>query len=64
MLFRSPIFTSVFNWFILGFTIQLDEITKDVSLIVTDFCPEDELEESKLLWDSLVADLKQVLGSA
>jgi hypothetical protein len=42
----------------------MDEITKDVSLIVTDFCPEDELEESKLLWDSLVADLKQVLGSA
>ena len=41
----------------------MDEITKDVSLIVTDFSPEDELEESKLLWDSLISDLKQVLGS-
>ena len=46
------------------FTIQMDEITKDVSLIVTDFSPEDELEESKLLWDSLISDLKQVLGSS
>ena len=45
------------------FKIQMDEITKDVSLIITDFSEEDELEEAKLLWDSLVSDLKQVLGS-
>tara|TARA_B100001057_G_C22690685_1_gene887643 strand:- start:627 stop:1019 length:393 start_codon:yes stop_codon:yes gene_type:complete len=45
------------------FKIQMDEITKDVSLIITDFSYEDELEEAKLLWDSLVSDLKQVLGS-
>ena len=43
--------------------IQVDEITKDVSLIVTDYSDEDELEEAKLLWNSLIADLKQVLGS-
>lgn len=43
--------------------IQLDEITKDVSLMITDFSPEDELEESKMLWDNMVSDLKQVLGS-
>ena len=41
----------------------MDEITKDVSLIVTDYSDEDELEEAKLLWNSLIADLKQVLGS-
>ena len=41
----------------------MDEITKDVSLIVTDFADEDELDEAKLLWDSLISDLKQVLGS-
>ena len=35
------------------FKIQVDEITKDVSLIVTDFAEEDELEESKMLWDNL-----------
>jgi len=45
------------------FKIQVDEITKDVSLIITDFSEEDELEESKMLWDNLVSDLKQVLGA-
>ena len=46
------------------FKIQVDEITKDVSLIVTDFAEEDELEESKMLLDNLVSDLKQVLGAS
>jgi uncharacterized protein YndB with AHSA1/START domain len=46
------------------FKIQVDEITKDVSLIVTDFAEEAELEESKMLWDNLVSDLKQVLGAS
>ena len=45
------------------FKIQMGEITKDVSLIITDYADEDELEEAKLLWDSLISDLKQVLGS-
>ena len=45
------------------FKIQMDEITKDVSLIITDYADEDEHEEAKLLWDSLISDLKQVLGS-
>ncbi|OYU84461.1 MAG: hypothetical protein CFE24_06600 [Flavobacterium sp. BFFFF2] len=44
--------------------IMEDEITKDVSLVVTDFAPEDELEASKLLWENQVSDLKHVLGSA
>ena len=44
--------------------IQFDEITKDVSLIVTDFAEdEDEVEESKLLWTNQIFDLKKVLGS-
>ncbi len=43
--------------------ISEDEITKDVSLIVTDFAFEDELEESKQLWKNQIADLKQVIGS-
>lgn len=43
--------------------IQVDEITNDVSLIVTDFSEEEELPESKLLWESLVSDLKHVIGS-
>ncbi|HXJ98324.1 MAG TPA: START-like domain-containing protein [Gelidibacter sp.] len=44
--------------------IQVDEITKDVSLIVTDFIYEDEVEEAKMLWENQISDLKQVLGSA
>ncbi len=43
--------------------IQVDEITNDVSLIVTDFSEEEELSESKLLWESLVSNLKHVIGS-
>ena len=44
--------------------IQFDEITKDVSLIVTDFAEdEEEVEESKLLWTNQISDLKMVLGS-
>ena len=44
--------------------IQFDEITKDVSLIVTDFAEDDdEVEESKLLWTNQIGDLKKVLGS-
>ncbi len=43
--------------------IIVDEITKDVSLFITDFAEEDEVEEAKLLWKNQVSDLKQVLGS-
>lgn len=43
--------------------IQRDEITKDVNLIVVDFSDEEDLEQSKLLWENQISDLKQVLGS-
>ena len=43
--------------------IIVDEITKDVSLFITDFAEEDELDEAKMLWENQVSDLKQVLGS-
>lgn len=46
------------------FKIDVDEITKDVSLVISDYADDDEIDESKLLWDNLVADLKQVLGSS
>jgi uncharacterized protein YndB with AHSA1/START domain len=44
--------------------IIVDEITKDVSLFITDFSDDDELEEAKMLWDNQVSDLKQVIGSS
>ena len=43
--------------------IIVDEITKDVSLFVTDFADEDDIEEAKMLWESQISDLKQVIGS-
>ncbi len=43
--------------------IQVDEITQDVSLIVTDFAYEDEIEEGKMLWENMIGNLRQVLGS-
>jgi uncharacterized protein YndB with AHSA1/START domain len=40
-----------------------DEITKDVSLMVVDFAEENEIDESKKLWENQVSDLKHVIGS-
>lgn len=40
-----------------------DEITKDVSLMVIDYAPEDEVEEASLLWENQISDLKHVIGS-
>ena len=50
------------NDYFFEFKIQVDDITNDVSLIVTDFSEEDELEESKMLWYNLISSLKQILG--
>ncbi len=45
--------------------IQVDEITKDVSLMITDFADDDdEVEEGRMLWANQISSLKQVLGSA
>ncbi|NQX86420.1 MAG: SRPBCC domain-containing protein [Flavobacteriaceae bacterium] len=43
--------------------IQVDDITKDVSVMITDFCEDDEIDEAKMLWENQIADLKHVLGS-
>lgn len=43
--------------------IQVDEITKDVSLMVTDYADDDEIEEGKMLWDNMISNLKHILGS-
>ena len=52
------------NEYYFEFKILVDDITNDVSLIVTDFSDEDEFDESKMLWDNLISSLKQVLGSS
>ncbi|GGG10143.1 hypothetical protein GCM10011344_08530 [Dokdonia pacifica] len=43
--------------------IQVDEITKDVSLIITDYAEEDEVDEGKMFWDNQISELKHVIGS-
>ncbi|WP_338407825.1 START-like domain-containing protein [uncultured Flavobacterium sp.] len=43
--------------------ILVDEITKDVSLMVIDFAEKDEIEQATLLWENQVSDLKHVIGS-
>ncbi len=44
------------------FRIQVDALTKDVSLIITDFAEEDEEEELKMFWENKVSDLKHAIG--
>ncbi|TMM28745.1 SRPBCC domain-containing protein [Polaribacter aestuariivivens] len=44
--------------------IQVDPLTKDVSLIVTDFADdEDEVEEAKQLWENQIEELKHTIGA-
>jgi hypothetical protein len=43
--------------------ILVDEITKDVSLMVIDFAEKEELSEAKQLWENQILDLKHVIGS-
>ncbi|MGA9639132.1 START-like domain-containing protein [Flavobacterium sp.] len=43
--------------------ILVDELTKDVSLMIVDFADSDELDEAKLLWENQISDLKHLLGS-
>ena len=45
------------------FLIQIDDLTEDVSLIVTDFAEEDEMEEAKMLWDSQIHAMLSHIGS-
>ncbi|NEW78411.1 MAG: SRPBCC domain-containing protein [Gelidibacter sp.] len=45
------------------FKIEVDEITKDVSLIITDFAIEDDIEESKMFWESQIDELKRTIGA-
>ena len=44
------------------FRIEVDDLTKDVSLLVVDFAEEDEIEESKMFWENQIGELKHVIG--
>ena len=44
--------------------IQVDALTKDVSLIITDFADDDdEVEVSKQLWENQIDELRHTIGA-
>ena len=45
------------------FKIDVDDLTGNMLLVITDFTEEDEVDTTKALWDSQVRDLLQTLGS-
>ncbi|HAW50955.1 MAG TPA: hypothetical protein DCX54_01315 [Flavobacteriales bacterium] len=45
------------------FRIEIDDLTEDVALIITDFAEEDEMDEAKLLWDSQIQSLLAHMGA-
>jgi hypothetical protein len=42
---------------------DVDPMTKVVVMTITDFAEEDELEESQMLWEQQIGDLKRILGA-
>ncbi|MBI1837927.1 MAG: SRPBCC domain-containing protein [Flavobacteriia bacterium] len=42
---------------------HIDPLTKVVVLNITDFAEEDEIEESKRLWEKQINQMKQTLGA-
>lgn len=47
-------------WF--EFRINIDEITKDVALVVTDMIEEGDEEDATELWNTQILELKHVIG--
>ncbi|AUC15397.1 hypothetical protein BTO06_09700 [Tenacibaculum sp. SZ-18] len=46
------------------FRVQVDPLTKDVSLIVTDFADDDDAaEEAKMLWENQIDELRHLIGA-
>ncbi len=44
------------------FRINIDELTGDMALIISDFAEENEKTDAVSLWDSQITDLKRLLG--
>ena len=45
------------------FRIEVDALTNDVSLIITDFADVDEVENSKMFWENQISELKHRIGA-
>jgi hypothetical protein len=42
---------------------KIDNLTNVVALTITDFADEDEMDDSKLVWEKNVHDLIRLLGA-
>ncbi len=51
------------NEYFFEMSFEVDPMTKTVVMRVTDFAEEDEIEESQMLWEQQVGELKRVLGA-
>jgi len=45
------------------FKIIVDELTNDVSLIVSDFAEDDDMDEAKMFWENQIDNLKHKIGA-
>lgn len=72
LLGKNPEFTVRWQWMedreeendcYFEFKIQIDEITKEKAIIVTDFAEPEELDSAKRLWNSQIDTLLKLLGN-
>ena len=42
--------------------IKIDDLTKDVALLITDFAEDDEVDETTLMWNNSIDKLRQAIG--
>lgn len=45
------------------FRIEIDDLTKDLALIITDFAEKNDIKDAKRLWESQVEELHGILGA-
>jgi hypothetical protein len=45
------------------FRLETSDVTKGITLFITDFEPKEEIDNSKLLWDAQITKLLQRLGA-
>lgn len=44
------------------FKIEVDSLTNETAIIITDFAEEDEVDSAQKLWESQISELKHILG--
>ena len=69
---KKPVSRANFKWlydeeegneYFFEMSFDVDPMTKAVIMTIIDFAEEDELEDSQLLWEQQVGELKRVLGA-